>query len=132
MAMTVPTREGQGLGEFLAELQEAARRLMYLASDPANCWVSVEADSITDAEVVVELHCYDGEDCYYRAPYSRDDAGRIVLGEPVPVREVTSYEPVSAPPMQMAAPAFAVGSGPMTRRPRPTSRRARAATSRGN
>jgi hypothetical protein len=102
MAMTIPTSDGQSLGDFLEELRDAVtmrlRGLAPMGSDP---WIRIEEDSITGESVVGEV-CGTGEDMYYRMSYSRSEDGRLVLSEPVRVDEVTTY--VDAPgPLPLSA-----------------------------
>ena len=97
MSLTIPTAEGQGLGEFLDELEAAVRARLAGLIPPAQlpiAEVSVESDSITASDCIAEV-CIGEDERYYRLTYQRDDAGRIVLGEPEAVREVTTYEPAS-------------------------------------
>lgn len=104
MSMTIATAPGQSLGEFLEELQSAAHaRLMGLVppDKAANCWVRLEDETIDESSVVAEV-CGLDEDRYYRLTYSRDESGRLVLGEPEAVEEVTTYRPIASPPMSLA------------------------------
>lgn len=102
MAMTLPTVEGQGLGDFLEELRDAVtRRLRGNVPMGAEPWIRIEEDTITADSVVGEI-CGTGEDAYYRMSYSRGEDGRLVLSEPVRVEEVTTY--VDAPgPLPLSA-----------------------------
>ena len=102
MAMTLPTVEGQGLGDFLEELRDAVtRRLRGNVPMGAEPWIRIEEDTITADSVVGEI-CGTGEDAYYRMSYSRGEDGRLVLSEPMRVEEVTTY--VDAPgPLPLSA-----------------------------
>ena len=102
MAMTLPTVEGRGLGDFLEELRDAVtRRLRGNVPMGAEPWIRIEEDTITADSVVGEI-CGTGEDAYYRMNYSRGEDGRLVLSEPMRVEEVTTY--VDAPgPLPLSA-----------------------------
>ena len=101
MAITIPTRDGQGLGDFLSELKAAARsRLLGPAASESGAWVRLEDDTVTGSEFVAEL-CTSESEQYYRIPYTRGEDGRIALGEPVPVEEVTTYVTAEPPPVSM-------------------------------
>jgi hypothetical protein len=101
MAMTVPTKDGQGLGDFLAELKGAARsKLLGPAASESEAWVRLEDDTVTGSEFVAEL-CTSESEQYFRIPYTRGDDGRIVLGDAVPVGEVTTYVTAESPPVSM-------------------------------
>lgn len=98
MAMTLPTVEGQGLGDFLEELRDAVtRRLRGSVPMGTEPWIRIEEDTITADSVVGEI-CGTGEDAYYRMTYSRGEDGRLVLSEPVRVEEVTTYVDVATGP----------------------------------
>lgn len=102
MAMTIPTNDGQTLGDFLEELRDAVTmRLRGLAPMGYDPWIRIEEDTITADTVVGEI-CGTGEDMYFRMNYSRGEDGRIVLSELVRVEEVTTY--VDAPgPLPLSA-----------------------------
>lgn len=96
MAMTIPTVEGQTLGDFLEELRSAAaERLLGMAGDsPLSLYI--EDDSVTETDVIVEVCGLPDGDKYYRLQYSRDPSGRLIVSEPAEVTEVTTFQPVSA------------------------------------
>ena len=104
MPLTLPTADGQSLEAFGEELAACIKaRVMALVpyDRQTSAWVCVEETGAED--VVVELRgIEDGRDHYYRVPYSRGEGGRLVAGDPQPVEEVTTYEPVAAPPSVLA------------------------------
>jgi hypothetical protein len=90
---------------FLAELDDAARRLVYLAPRADDCYVCVVGDTLTDSTMVVEVRDWSkspSESAFYRVTYSRGDDGRIALGEPEQVEERRTFDPVAEPPVSMA------------------------------
>jgi hypothetical protein len=102
MSITLPTSDGQSLGDFMEELRDAVtmrlRGFTPMGSEP---WIRVEHDSLTGDTVIGEV-CATEDDAYYRMSYSRGEDGRIVLSEPVRVEEVTTY--VDAPgPLPLSA-----------------------------
>lgn len=102
MAMTIPTADGQSLGDFMEELRDAVTmRLRGFAPMGIEPWIRLEDDGLTGDEVIGEV-CGTGDDAYYRMSYSRGEDGRLVLSEPVRVEEVTTY--VDAPgPLPLSA-----------------------------
>lgn len=91
MAMTIPTAEGQSLGDFMEELRDAVTmRLRGFAPMGSEPWIRLEDDGLTGDSAIGEV-CGTGEDAYYRMSYSRGEDGRLVLSEPVKVEEVTTY-----------------------------------------
>lgn len=103
MSMTIPTKEGQGLGDFVEEL-EAACRLRLAMANPAivngGAWVRLERDTITESECVAEVCGMGVEDAYFRCTYERTDAGLMVTSV-TPVEERTTYVPAEAGPASM-------------------------------
>lgn len=97
MSITLPTTDGQSVGDFMEELREAVTmRLRGFAPMGSEPWIRLEDDGLTGDSVIGEV-CGTGEDAYYRMSYSRGEDGRLVLSEPVKVEEVTTYADAPGP-----------------------------------
>lgn len=100
MSMTIPTADGQGLGDFLDELKRAASAALMaglapeVAAQAWQAWVRLEEDTVTGSQFVAELCGVEAGDVYYRFDYERGADG-LILGAPQRVEERTTYEPAA-------------------------------------
>lgn len=102
---SIPTRDGQTVGGFVDEVCRAVEARLQLMVSPMmvnDCYVSCERDTVNAGDAVGEIRVYGGECAYYRFRYSRDASFRLVLSEPEPVNEVTTYEPAAPPAVGLA------------------------------